>query len=322
MLLVLHAKTKQVNLRLIPIHQGFSRYITGIFRRLFVKAMNAKLLATAVGILLLFALPVMVIRPVAAAPSSGLVGAFWYSSYFGSALPAPSYPGGCVSESSNPAGSDTYASTGPTATEIDPNIAHGTSTGFEWMENSPGFTVGSTQFYNVEFSVEWTGYIALSAGTTYFQLESDDGSWLYINPTAASSTITGANIVVNNGNTNPTGYGVGIQPPTTSSGSVTVASAGSYPIEVDYYETCDSQSGIDLSWTTSPTGAFSIVPSTAFTPACIASNANNNSAVCESFLPPTGVPEFGAAAPMVAVMGLLAVVLMRRASLGRIGTTA
>jgi len=214
------------------------------------------------------------------------------------------------------------SSTLPTATEIDPNIAHGTSTGFYWDESShgSGFTVGSAQFIDTDFSVEWTGYVYLTSGTTYyFQLQSDDGSWLYINTAPGSSTISAANLKINDANpANSNGLGDGIQPPTaTSSAGVTVPSSGLSPIEVDYYETCDSQSGIDLSWsTTSSTSGFSIIPSTAFTPAQIGSNAFG------TFPPPTGVPEFGLAAPAVAAAGLLAMVLLRRRTFGRADVSA
>ena len=144
------------------------------------------------------------------------------------------------------------------------------------MENSPGFTVGSTQFYNTEFSTEWTGYIYLTKGTTYyFQLYSDDGSLLYINTASGSSTISASDLRINDANINPTGYGIGIQPATYgTSTAVTVGSTGWYPIEVDYYQTCDSQSGIDLLWsTTSATSGFTIIPTYVFVPAQIGSNA-------------------------------------------------
>jgi hypothetical protein len=192
-------------------------------------------------------------------------------------------------------------------------VAHGASTGFYWVESTTasgpgtgtGFTVGSTSFLNTEFSTEWTGYIFLAAGTTYFfQLTSDDGSWLYINTTPGSSTISAANLVIDNG---------GVHGPTAAtSGAVTVASSGNYAIEVDYFETCDSQSGIDLSWSTGSAANMIIIPTTAFTPAQIGSNA-----------PPlsTPVPQFGLVAPLVAAAGFLALALMRRKSSARIVTT-
>jgi hypothetical protein len=276
--------------------------------------MNARPLAIAVGISLLLVLPVLTIRPVAAVSSNGLYAAFWKNSFFGGPLAA--FPA-CTQETSAPAG--VVSSTLPTATEIDPNIAHGTSTGFLWHESGSGFTVGSTVFHNTVFSVEWTGYISLNTGTTYyFQLQSDDGSWLYINTTPGSSTISAANLKINDANpTNSNGQGDGIQPPTAAtSAGVTVPSSGLYPIEVDYYETCDTQSGIDLSWsTTSSTGPFTIIPSAAFTPAQIGSNAFG------TFPPPNRVPEFGFAAPVVAALGLLAMVIMRKTAFGRTDTT-
>jgi len=265
------------------------------------QSMNRKILVMVVGISFLFVLPALAVRPVAAtAPASGLDAAFWKGTFFGS--PMASWPS-CTSESSPPAG--VPSSTPPTATKIDPNIAHGASTGFYWDETSPGFYVGAVQFYDTAFTAEWTGYIYLTTGTTYyFQLTSDDGSWLYINTASGSSTISAANLVINNG---------GEQPPTSAaSGVVTVTSNGYYPIEVDYYETCDSQSGIDLSWATSSASGFSIIPTTSFTPAPIGSNAPST---------PTSVPEFGFAAPVVATVGLLALVLVRKRTFGRIDTT-
>jgi len=202
---------------------------------------------------------------------------------------------------------------------VDPNINHGNApggNGFYWDEsaNGGGFTVGSTSFVNTDFSVEWTGYVYLLTGTSYFfQLQSDDGSWLYINTSPGSSTIP-STVLLNDANSaNSNGLGDGVQPPTVAdSGAVTVTSSGWYPIEVQYYETCDSQSGIDLSWTTGSVGnTYSIIPTGDFKPAAIGSNA-------EFFPPPTGVPQFGAAAPAVAAVGLLAAVLMRRKALGRV----
>jgi hypothetical protein len=276
--------------------------------------MNRRILVMAIGISLLLVLPATAIRPTNATAASGLYAAFWKSSFYGSPLPSPAYSAtGCVSETAWPAG--TPSSTPPTATEIDPNIAHGASTGFYWMESPPGsgFSVNGVSFTNTEFSVEWTGYIYLSEGTTYFILRSDDGSQLYINTTPGSSTISPANLVINDADTNPTGYGVGIQPATNGTGSVSVP-GGWYPIEVDYYQTCDSQSGIDLSWSTSGTsGTFSIIPTTAFTPAQLGSNA-----------PPTPIstPQFGLALPVVAAFSLLAFALVRKRTFGRIDTTA
>ena len=264
-----------------------------------VQSMNRRILVMAVGISFLFVFTSLAVRPSNATAASGLDAAFWKGTFFGS--PMATWPS-CTPESSPPAG--VPSSTPPTATEIDPNIAHGVSTGFYWDETSPGFNVSGIQFYDTAFTVEWTGYIYLTTGTTYyFQLTSDDGSWLYINTTPGSSTISAANLVINDG---------GEQPPTSAtSGAVTVPSNGTYPIEVDYYETCDSQSGIDLSWQ-SPTGGFSVIPSEYFTPALIGSNAPPT---------PSSVPEFGFAAPVVAVVGLLAFALVRKRTLGRIDTT-
>jgi len=83
---------------------------------------------------------------------------------------------------------------------------------------------------------------------------------------------------------------------------VSVSTSGWYPIEVDYYETCDSQSGIDLSWSTSASGTFNIIPNTAFTPAQIGSNA--------PIAPSVPQFPFGVALLMAAVFPVL--LLMRK----------
>jgi hypothetical protein len=149
------------------------------------------------------------------------------------------------------------------------------------MESPPGsgFSVNGISFTNTEYSVEWTGYIYLTSGTTYyFQLSSDDGSLLYINTAPGSSTISGSNLVLNDADTDGTGLGIGIQSytpdGTQNSGAVTVAESGWYPIEIDYYQTCDSQSGIDLSWATGSPSSFTIIPTTSFEPAQLGSNSN------------------------------------------------
>ncbi|MGP8125597.1 MAG: hypothetical protein ACLQEQ_07005, partial [Nitrososphaerales archaeon] len=67
--------------------------------------------------------------PLSHAAANGLYAAFWMNTFFGSSMAA--YPG-CTTETSPPAG--VPSSTAPTATENDPNVAHGASTGFEWME--------------------------------------------------------------------------------------------------------------------------------------------------------------------------------------------
>jgi hypothetical protein len=233
------------------------------------------------------------------AASTGLYAAYWLGTFFGS--PAPAWPN-CPTNAStpvppSPAGSATI--TPPTVTETDPNINFGSTTGFYWVESypstpttppSPGYPGGfavtqggygtalsswadktlyadyptSTYFVDTDYSVVWTGYIYLTAGTYYFQLDSDDGSALYINPATGSSSIPGADLVINN---------YAEQPPTNATGTLTVSATGNYAIEVDYYQTCDTQSGIDLSWsTTSPTSGFTIISTTAFTPAQLGSN--------------------------------------------------
>ena len=295
--------------------------------------MQRKILVMAIGISLLFILPALVVRPMTAtatAAPTGLYGAYWLGTFFGS--PAPTWPT-CPTESTPvpaaPAG--VPSSTPPTVTETDPNINFGSTTGFYWDESPPGgFAVtqggygiasaswgdysdypSSTYFVNTDFSVEWTGYISLTAGTTYyFQLNSDDGSMLYINPTPGSSTISVGDSVAGYWTTE----GPGSLATGSFKGSGTSGTPYSYAIEVDYFETCDSQSGIDLSWsTTSPASGFTIIPTTVFTPAQLGSNAP---------ITPSGVPEFGLAAPVVAVVGLLAFAFVRKRTLGRIDTTA
>jgi PA14 domain len=261
--------------------------------------MKQKILFVAVLMSLLLVVPVLAARPASSTAVSGLYGAYWKDSFFGS--PVATWPG-CTEELTPPAG--TPSSTPPSATEIDPNINFGSTTGFYWVESSPavnpataagdpgGFAVtpggygtalsswgdnlatleslasssGGAYFVNTGFSAEWTGYIYLTAGVTYyFQTDSDDGSWLYINTTPGSSTISAANLVIDNGGVHAHAA--------VDSGPVSVSTTGNYPIEVDYYETCDSQSGIDLSWSTGPSSGYTIIPSSVFTPALIGSNA-------------------------------------------------
>jgi len=300
--------------------------------------MDRKILVVAIGISFLLVIPVMSITVVNAAVATGLEGAYWQGSFFGTPAPTwptcpPGFPASNAAPIPPPAG--VPSSTPPTVTETDPMINFGSTTGFYWDEstststpgNPGGFAVtqggygiaglswgdknlytdypASTYFVNTDFSVEWTGYIHLNAETTYyFQLESDDGSMLYINPTPGSSTISSADTMINNWF---------IEPPTTATSAAFRPSVtGYYAIEVDFFETCDSQSGIDLLWsTTSATSGFAIIPTDAFTPASLGSNA--------PVTPPT-VPEFGAAVPAVAAISLLAMALLRKTVTGRIGT--
>jgi hypothetical protein len=180
---------------------------------------------------------------------TGLLGAYYKGSFFGSPLPAgTSYPTDCVTETETvPA----TPSVSPTVVAVDSNINTGSTTGWFWVEN--GFTEGGVTFHTVQFSVEWTGYITPPVTGTYtFTLESDDGSWLYI----------GGTQVVNNG---------GFHAHTPVSGTISLTGGDKYQIEVDYYETCDDQSGIDLSWTV-PGSSSAIVPTSVLSPAAIGSN--------------------------------------------------
>ena len=310
------------------------RFTTHINRQGMIRLMKSRTLAVAVAISLLFLVPAVAARPASAAVASGLYGAYWKNSFFGTPT-GVTWPG-CAIPPSSPAG--VSSGVPPTATEIDPTINFGSTTGFLWDESSPagavpssssppgspgGFEVGSygealsswgtaftntgagNQFVNTDFSVEWTGYIYLAAGTTYtFGLDSDDGSWLYINTTPGSSTISAADLTIDDGGVHAPG--------TVGSSPLTVTTSGNYPIEVDFYETCDSQSGIDLLWSTSPTGGLVIVPTDVLTPAQIGSNGPTT-------VP--SVPQFTLAAPLVAAASLLALVLLRKRTFGRIGTT-
>ena len=297
--------------------------------------MKTKTLATVLVASLLLIFPALAISSVHATAVNGLYAAYWKGSFFGS--PAPTWPN-CPSSSTPvpPPPAGVPSSTPPTVTEVDPAINFGAQSGFYWDESYPattpptpgypgGFAVTqggygiataswgdknlysdyptSTYFVNTDFTVEWTGWLYLTGGTTYyFQLESDDGSMLYINPTPGSTTISSADTVISNWFT---------EPPTTASGSFTPATTGSYAIEVDYFETCDTQSGINLLWTTTPASGYTILDTAI--PAAIGSNA--------PVAPPPTVPQFPVAAPLVAAVGLLALVLLRKRTLPRIGNT-
>jgi hypothetical protein len=284
----------------------------------------------AIGISFLLVVPAALVRPTSATAVTGLYGAYWKGTWFGS--PAPPYPG-CPSATypvpSPPAG--TPSSTPPTVTEIDPTIYFGGATGWHWDESNstatPGYPGGfavtqggygvaaaswgdpslysdyptSTYFVNTEFSVEWTGYITLTAGTTYyFTLESDDGSALYINNMSGSSAISNANLVLSSWVK---------QGPTAFSGTFiplgTTGTAHQYAIEIDYFETCDTQSGIEFDWLNA-LGLLVMVPTDVLTPAAIGSNA-----------PPIikTVPQFGLAVPVVAAFSLLAFAIVRKRTL-------
>lgn len=241
----------------------------------------------------------------------GLEAAFWKGTFFGSPLPTwPTYQG----ETSPPAGTPSLTPPTVTEIDPNIAFDISTTSQWDESEqvwpvpvppipgNPGGFAVteggygvdgvgtpytefswgdpnlytdyqGSTVFVNVEFSAEWTGYIYLSAYSTYyFQLESDDGSWLYINQIPGSSTISHLDLLI----ATPPDGDTRISPinPADISKSVTVPNSGWYPIEVDYYETQDGNSGIDLNWamTTNPSD-FSIIPAASFKPSLLGSNA-------------------------------------------------
>jgi len=86
------------------------------------------------------------------------------------------------------------------------------------MEQSRGFTKGGVTFFDMEFSVQWSG-----PGYTPSRWRGDDDdSWLFIS----------GSLLINNGNTHA---------PSTTTGTVSLT-AGLHQIEIDYFDTCDSQS--------------------------------------------------------------------------------
>ena len=200
----------------------------------------------------------------------GLLGAYYMGSFFGTATsPWP----GCDSFSA-----PVSPSTTPTTATVDPNINTGAPTGFEWVET--GFTENGVYFHDTGFSTEWTGYITVpTTGTYTFILTSDDGSWLYID---------GSQIIDNGGAHAPLGV----------SGTVDLT-AGQHTIEVDYYETCDTQSGIDMSWTPPGAPGPQIVPTDVLTPAAIGSNQG------------VGVPQFPLGMAVLVAAVLPAMLLLR-----------
>jgi len=219
--------------------------------------MKAKVgLALAFLLVSAFVMPTLVART-NAITGHGLLGAYYVGTFLGPSNPLPAFPGCGSSYSTPPAESGP-----PTTVTVDPNINFGAPTGFYWMESPPGsgFSVNGITFVNTEFSVQWTGYINIAtAGSYTFGLNSDDGSWLYID----------GSLVTSDSGTHPPGAPI-TAPAVTGTVSL---SAGSHTIEVDYYETCDTQSGIDLYWTPPETPGPAIVPTDVLTPAAIGSNS-------------------------------------------------
>ncbi|TMI24648.1 hypothetical protein E6H36_08015 [Candidatus Bathyarchaeota archaeon] len=157
----------------------------------------------------------------------GLSGQYWNNSFFGAPL------SGCASYNT-----PTSPSTAPTATATDPNVNFGAATGWNWHPFD----------YGGEFSVKWIGAITATKGSYTFRLASDDGSWLFID----------AGLVLNHG---------GRHSPTDTPGTGSISlGQGIHQIEVDYYETCGAQSGVDLSWTPPGASGFVIVPTFVLAP--------------------------------------------------------
>jgi hypothetical protein len=117
-------------------------------------------------------------------------------------------------------------------TRIDPEINFLTQFRDYWRPS--GFWI---------YSVIWSGNISISASGTYtFRLDSDDGSWLYLD----------SNLLVNDS-------GAHAAAAVTNS---TYLSQGIHQIVVYFYETCtDTTAGIDLTWEPPGASSFTVVPS-------------------------------------------------------------
>ena len=164
-------------------------------------------------------------------------------------IPAPQITASPVTQaSSNASSSDGllgqywsnngFPNTPPDHTQIDANISFATTYGYNWHP----FGYGS-------FSVKWNGTIIAPANGTYaFQLNSDDGSWLFIDGT----------LIINDG---------GGHPPQIVGGSV-VLTHGPHAIGVQFFECCGGQSGVDLYWMPPGSTSFTLVPSLAFCVSC------------------------------------------------------
>jgi hypothetical protein len=104
---------------------------------------------------------------------------------------------------------------------------------------------------NDHFAFVWDGYINLPAAGTYtFETFSDDGSKVYFN---MPYSVNG-NSTVNND---------GLHAPTSATGTVTVPTAGTYPISITYFEK-DGGETMELYWS-GPGISRQLVPDAAFT---------------------------------------------------------
>ena len=100
------------------------------------------------------------------------------------------------------------------------------------------------------FGFVWEGYINIPAAGTYtFETISDDGSKLYFNSLYSPTAIA----TVNND---------GLHGPTSATGTVSVSTAGYYPISITYYEKDGGQS-IQVYWS-SASIARQLIPNSAF----------------------------------------------------------
>jgi len=123
--------------------------------------------------------------------------------------------------------------------------------------------------------VKWTGFIVIPSNGTYgFELNSDDGSWLYID----------TQLIINRG---------GTQSPGSPSTGIATLTVGLHRIEIDYYETCSTSpgnsAGIDFYWQPPSAAGFTIVPSTVLTPSWVSGDsmiydADNSNTYTPQFL--------------------------------------
>jgi chitodextrinase/predicted esterase len=103
---------------------------------------------------------------------------------------------------------------------------------------------------NDNFAFVWEGYINITTPGSYiFETISDDGSKLYFNTTYSA----GAPALVNND---------GLHAATSATGSVTIPSAGSYPIAITFFEATGGET-MQVYWS-GPGIARQLIPNNAF----------------------------------------------------------